>query len=154
MGNDFMKLRITALCRELGISARKFAVSIGHSTGWVTSLERLKKPTISTEDVNKILSIYPSVSRHYLLTGEGKIFKDDADTLDEYPDSHMPEDYRELYLSYRKDLAETRKEASVLRESYLSLLDKYNHLLENYMSLQTQLLAASEERDKIETKKA
>ena len=137
-----MKERVSNVCKALGVSMRQFGIVIGRSGGWVNSLSTLKTPAVSSEDISRILDAYPAVNKDYILSGIGDPLRDDADTLSEFPESFepRPDDYRELCMAYRQDLAEMREETRRLREAYLLLLENNNKLMENYSILQAACL--------------
>ncbi len=75
-----IQLRLMSVGEALGISMRQLSMSIGRSPGWVNSLEKTKGDGISSEDLSKIIDTYPTVSKDYLLTGEGSPLREDVDT--------------------------------------------------------------------------
>lgn len=156
---NYMNERILKVCESLGISKRQFGISIGRSGGWVGSLATKKGQSISLDDLQKILLTYPAVNKDYILSGNGDPLLENVDTLSDFPDSYMPEadNYKELCMAYRQDLADARDEIKRLREAYFQLLEKSNNLMESYSTLQAACLKTGinpMERDILETKKA
>lgn len=146
-----------AIGRILGISMRQLSMSIGKSEGWVSSLEKTKGDGISSEDMSKIFETYPMVNKEFLLEGKGEPIREDADTLAELPQSYEPEadNYRELCMAYRADLAETREDLRRQREAYFALMEVNNKLFAELARIQAVCLAAGlkiEDRDNNETK--
>lgn len=152
-----IQLRLNAVGEALGLSMRQLALSIGHSEGWVSSLSNLKRDGITSEDLYKILDAYPEVNKDFILTGKGSPIREDFDTLAKMPDSYEPEadDYRELCMAYRADLAETREDLRRQREAYFALMEVNNKLFAELARIQAVCLAAGlkiEDRDNNETK--
>lgn len=144
-----------AVVAALGLSARKFCFAIGKSDGWVSSLNKNKADAITSDVLRKILDTFPMVNREYLLDGSGSPLLDETDTLDDIP-GYEPEadDYKELCMAYRRELADMREEARRLRNAYMDLLDSSNRILESCAMLQAACLKAGvplPERDKNET---
>lgn len=139
MEENFIKLRLEALCKALGISMRQFGISIGRSGSWVSSLSKIKTDAITTRDMSKILDIYPRANIGYLLTGNGSPLLDDV-APPQGQTSPMDEivNYKDLCTAYRQDLAEAREEIRKLRDSYLDLMQQFNRLLVQF-SVQTAL---------------
>lgn len=147
-----MKLRLEQVARALGMSASKLSISIGRSSGYINSL----KGGIASTDLSKIIEMYPMVNRNFILNGEGEPIKDDVDTLAQLPESYEPEsdNYRELCMAYRQDLADTREDLRKTREAYFALMEQNNRLLSDLTRLQTACIAAGvpiESRDNSET---
>lgn len=142
MAKKQIQLRLMAIGKALGISMRQLSLSIGKSEGWVTSLEKTKKDGISSEDMSKIFETFPMVNKVYLLEGKGEPIREDADTLAELPQSYEPEsdNYRELCMAYRQDLADARGEIRKLREAYFLLMEKNNSLMSDLAALQSTLI--------------
>ncbi len=153
MEEKIMKLRLDAVAKALGISSSKLGVSIGRSTGYVNSL----KDGISTADLSKIIEAYPAVNLNYILSGKGSPIREDVDTLTELQDIYEPEadDYRELCMAYRADLADTREDLRRQREAYFALMEVNNKLFAELARIQAVCLAAGlkiVDRDNNETK--
>lgn len=144
MAKKQIQLRLNAVGEALGISMRQLAKSIGRSEGWVSSLSNLKGDGISSEDLSKIIDTYPEVNKDYLLTGNGSPIREDYDTLTELPDTYEPksDDYRELCMAYRADLAETREDLRRQREAYFALMEVNNKLFAELARIQAACLAA------------
>lgn len=159
MKERVMYPRMLAVTRALGISNRKFCLSIGKSEGWVTSLRSTKYDAIPSDTIRKILQTYPMINRDFILEGKGEPILDETDTLSTLPQSYQPEadNYKELCMAYRQDLADTRQELARLREAYFQLLDKNSMLMASLAALQASQIAEEtedESRDEEETKKA
>ena len=142
MAKKMIQLRLMAVGEALGISMRQLSLSIGRSAGWVNSLGKIKSDGISSEDLSKIIEMYPTVNKDYLLTGEGSPLRDDVDTLGHSFFRPKGDDYKELCMAYRQDLADARDEIRRLREAYFRLVDTNNQLLEEYSLLQAACLKA------------
>lgn len=147
-----------AIGKALGISMRQISMSIGKSAGWVNSLEKTKRDGISSEDMSKIFEIYPMVNKEYLLEGKGEPIREDTDTLAELPLSYEPEadNYRELCMAYRQNLADTREDLRRQREAYFSLMEVNTQLFAELARLQAACLAAGlkiPDRDSVDTNK-
>ena len=65
--------KIDPLRRELKLSVEEFACAVGESTN---SVANWRKRNIGTRVINKIVKAFPQVSREWLMTGEGPIFKE------------------------------------------------------------------------------
>lgn len=153
-----------AIGSALGVSMRQLSMSIGKSEGWVSSLEKTKGDGISSEDMSKIFETYPMVSKEYLMEGKGNPIREDYDTLAHLPDTYEPEadDYRELCMAYRADLADTRTELADTREdlrrqreAYFALMEVNNKLFAELTRIQALCLAAGlqlSDRDKSDPK--
>lgn len=142
MAKKMIQLRLMSVGEALGISMRQLSLSIGRSPGWVNSLEKTKGDGISSEDLSKIIDTYPTVSKDYLLTGEGSPLREDVDTLGHPFFQPKGDDYKELCMAYRQDLADAREDIRRLREAYFKLVDYNNQLLEEYSLLQAACLKA------------
>lgn len=158
MAKKQIQLRLIAIGRALGISMRQLSLSIGKSEGWVSSLEKTKGDGISSEDMSNIFETYPMVNKEFLLEGKGEPIREDADTLAELPLSYEPEadNYRELCMAYRQDLADTREDLRRQREAYFSLMEVNNQLFAELARLQAACLAAGlkiPDRDSVDTNK-
>lgn len=159
MEEKIIQKRLKAVCEALGISDRKFAISIGKSGGYINSLRKTKGDGIPSDILSKISEVYPTVNRDYLLEGVGDPLNDETDTLSQFPNGHQPEpdNYKELCMAYRQDLADAREEIKKLREAYFQLLETSNKLLSDYAALQALCIKEGVPhtyRDDYETKKA
>ena len=65
---------IDELLDSLKISQLQFAESLNVTTGAITNL---KKRHLGIKVINKIVDAYPQVSREWLMTGEGRIFREE-----------------------------------------------------------------------------
>lgn len=144
MQEKIIYLRVKEVISALGISARQFCSSIGKSDGWVTSLRNTKSDGIPSDTLSKILETFPTVNRDYILEGSGEPLLDETDTLAQFPHTYQPapDNYKELFLAYRQDLADTRNELNRLRDAYSNLLETNNRLMADYVALQTIALQA------------
>lgn len=131
MEEKIIQARLKAVCKALGISLRKFSLSIGRSAGFITSLGKKKGDGITSELLSKISEVYPIVNRNYILEGNGSPLLDETDTLSILPHTFPPEadNYKELCMAYRQDLAEAREEIKKLREAYFKLMESNNKLM-------------------------
>jgi len=167
MEEKIIQARLKAVCEALGISMRQFSLSIGRSAGFINSLRKTKGDGITSDLLSKISEVYPMVNRDYILEGNGEPLLDETDTLSVFPHTFQPQadNYKELCMAYRQDLADAREEIKRLRDAYYKLMEANNKLLADYASLSAFLLtsqkpvsiqAASQSvcRDNIETKKA
>jgi hypothetical protein len=66
-----MKKRLIEFLAYLGIGQLAFEEKVGLSRGYVNKVV----DSIRTDTVNKIISVYPELSRTWLLTGEGEMIK-------------------------------------------------------------------------------
>lgn len=158
MEEKIIVTRLKEVCRSLGVSERKFSVSIGKSTGYINSLRKTKGEGIPSDVLSKISDAFPQVNREYISEGIGDPLLDETDTLrPPYGVQPAADNYKELFLAYRQDLAEARDEIKRLREAYFQLLESNNILMANYSALQAACLQTGTNpmsRDIIETKKA
>lgn len=174
MTEKIIQARLRAVCKALGLSERKFSLSIGKSEGYINSLRKTKGDGIPSDILSKISEVYPSVNRTYLLEGIGDPLLDETDTLSQFPlGAHPgPDNYKELCMAYRQGLADAREEIKKLREAYFLLMETNNRLMADLASLHASILASqsasptisqpaslqtspqSESRDNYETKKA
>ena len=92
--------------------------------------------------MSKISEIYPTVNRTYLLEGIGDPLLDETDTLSQFPLGAQPgpDNYKELCMAYRQDLADARDEIKRLREAYFMLMETNNKLLADLATLQAACL--------------
>jgi len=67
-----MKKRLIQFLNHLGIGQDKFAKSVGLSRGYVNNI----KDNMTLRSVNKIVQVYPELNENWLLTGEGKMLKE------------------------------------------------------------------------------
>lgn len=142
MEEKIIQVRLKAVCEALGISMRKFSLNIGRSGGFINSLRKTKGDGITSDLLSKISEVYPMVNRDYILEGIGEPLLDETDTLAIFPSNYQPQadNYKELCMAYRQDLADAREEIKRLREAYLQLVEKNNKLLVNLAALQTASL--------------
>lgn len=138
MVEKIIKERLKLVCKALGVSERHFSISIGKSSGYVNSLQRIKGEGIPSDVLSKILDVYPMVSKDYILTGNGDPLLDETDTLSQFPNARQPEadNYKELCMAYRQDLADAREEIKKLREAYFQLMEANNKLMAEWAALQ------------------
>ena len=69
-----MKKRLTQFLNHLGIGQEKFAKNVGLSRGYVNNI----KDNMTMKSVNKIVKFYPQLNENWLLTGEGKMLKENS----------------------------------------------------------------------------
>ena len=142
MTEKIIQARLRAVCKALGLSERKFSLSIGKSDGYINSLRKTKGDGIPSDVLSKISEIYPTVNRTYLLEGIGDPLLDETDTLSQFPLGAQPgpDNYKELCMAYRQDLADARDEIKRLREAYFMLMETNNKLLADLATLQAACL--------------
>ncbi len=71
-----MKERILLLIRELGTTVRGFEQECGMSNGYINNI----KGNIGAKKLEDILKAFPQLNRAWLLTGEGTMLKEEANT--------------------------------------------------------------------------
>lgn len=71
MDNTF-KERLCLFINELGISQRRFELSIGVSNGFVKNISK----SIGAEKLRRILETYPQLNQTWLMCGEGEMLID------------------------------------------------------------------------------
>lgn len=71
MDNTF-KERLCLFINELGISQRRFELSIGVSNGFVKNISK----SIGAEKLRRILETYPQLNQTWLMCGEGEMLND------------------------------------------------------------------------------
>lgn len=64
-----IKGRLDLIIKELGVSGRTFSKECGFSESYFASIN----DGIGADKINKILSIYPQFSAHWLITGDGEM---------------------------------------------------------------------------------
>ena len=64
-----MKERLMEFLKYLGVGQNKFAERVGLSRGYVNNIG----DNITMKSVNKIVQVYPELSKNWLLTGEGEM---------------------------------------------------------------------------------
>lgn len=69
------KDRLLELLEELGYGQNKFEEKCGISRGTIAH----SKGDMSSTSLNKIANTYPNVNVHWLITGEGEMFKDEKE---------------------------------------------------------------------------
>ena len=138
MTEKIIRERLRFVCEALGVSERRFSLSIGKSGGYVNSLQKIKGEGIPSDVLSKILDVYPMVNKDYILTGNGDPLLDETDTLSQFPNARQPEadNYKELCMAYRQDLADAREELKKLREAYFQLMEANNKLMAEWATLQ------------------
>ena len=67
-----MKKRLIQFLNHLEIGQDKFAKNVGLSRGYVNNI----KDNMTLKSVNKIVQVYPELNEKWLLTGEGKMLKE------------------------------------------------------------------------------
>lgn len=67
---------IDSIIQEVNMNAAQFAKSIGAHPTQIYDLQTGKTKSISPAMANKILSVYPSFSKLWVLTGEGEMYTD------------------------------------------------------------------------------
>lgn len=158
MEEKIIQQRLKEVCKALGISERMFALSIGKSGSYINSLRKTKGDGIPSDVLTKISVAFPLVNRDFIIEGIGDPLLDETDTLTPaYGIQPTPDNYKELCMAYRQDLAEARDEIKRLREAYFQLLESNNRLMSNYSALQAACLKTGTnpvDRDVFETKKA
>lgn len=126
-----MKERIKSLIQALNISGREFSKSIGQSESWSRTIGK----TIGNDIVAKILTTYPNVSIHWLVLGEGEIFKDDNPLL-----GMFNKNYESILEDLRSDNKELRRENQMLRESILEMMERNEKLMVENVTLRAKEL--------------
>ena len=78
-----MKKRLILFIEYLNIGQNKFAKTVGLSIGYMSTI----KENITIKTVDKICSVYPYLNKHWLLTGEGAMLKEEPqiNTTNMYP---------------------------------------------------------------------
>ena len=66
-----LKIRLAEFLAYLGVGQAKFAESVGLSRGFANNIG----DSIRKDNLNKIISIYPELNTNWLITGEGKMLK-------------------------------------------------------------------------------
>lgn len=139
MEEKVIQTRLKDVCKALGISLRQFSLSIGRSAGFITSLGKTKGDGITSDLLSRISDTYPMVNREYILEGKGDPLLDETDTLSILPHTFPPDadNYKELCMAYRQDLAEAREEIKKLRDAYFKLIETNNKLMSEIAALQS-----------------
>lgn len=156
MTEKIIQTRLRIVCKALGLSERKFSLSIGKSEGYINSLRKTKGNGIPSDVLSKISEVHPAVNRSYLLEGIGDPLLDETDTLSLFPGTQPgPDNFKELCMAYRQDLVDAREEIKKLREAYFLLMETNNKLMADLASLHASILSSQAvSRDNIDTKKA
>ena len=123
-----MKQRILTLCDALGISQNNFSVSIGKSSGYVSNMPG----DINSAVLRSIIRVYPQVSMHWLLTGEGEPLID-PNAMD------SQKQYERLLSMQKTQIKELKAEVTALNREIGGILKELEIERELTDSLKKQL---------------
>lgn len=117
----FIKERVKQVAENKGIPLGKFFNEIGvSSTGF--SGEKIKKG-INSETIQKIISIYPDVDAHWLVTGEFK-----KEEKEEKKENCVMEEPQKYGGDYKDKYIEVLEENRQLNKKVLRLMESNNNL--------------------------
>lgn len=130
-----IKKRLQELSLALGVSGRKFGLTIGRSESWV----RAKSVKIGTDVLVNLSTAWPHVNIGWVLTGIGPMFISDTAFLAAEGRELLDinKDYN-LISVLREDNQELRKENKELRETLLGFMKKNEELLIENTQLKIQ----------------
>lgn len=118
--------KIDILLEELGMSQAEFASALGVTSGAVGNW---KKRVLGTSVINKIAEAFPNVSREWLMTGDGDVFKNIVNAGYKSVFGKTPQ---ELGASYLIELyAERIKKTDELNASLLNAISEVKALAED-----------------------
>lgn len=69
--------RIILFINHLGISVRKFDISIGASNGYTLRMKK-NRASVGSDMLERIAEKYPTINIDWLITGEGSMIKDNV----------------------------------------------------------------------------
>lgn len=121
-----IKKRLREVCSQLGLSGRKFGVTIGRSESWL----RAESEKIGTDVLVNLSTAWPQVNVGWVLTGIGAMFIPNSSVVvaEPYGNKTINKDY-ELVSELREDNSELRKENNQLRGAMLELMRRNEELL-------------------------
>lgn len=121
-----IKKRLREVCLQLGLSGRKFGVTIGRSESWL----RAESDKIGTDVLVNLSTAWPQVNVGWVLTGIGAMFIPNSAIIvsESCGNGKINKDY-DIVAGLREDNTELRKENKQLRETVLGLMRKNEELL-------------------------
>lgn len=121
-----IKKRLREVCLQLGLSGRKFGVTIGRSESWL----RAESDKIGTDVLVNLSTAWPQVNVGWVLTGIGAMFIPNSAIIvsESCGNEKINKDY-DIVAGLREDNTELRKENKQLRETVLGLMRKNEELL-------------------------
>ncbi|MBD0849416.1 hypothetical protein [Maribacter arenosus] len=72
--------RLMQFIKYAGLSARQFDLSIGASNGYILRMQK-NNASIGSDVIENILKTYPHLNVNWLITGEGKMLKENEEEL-------------------------------------------------------------------------
>jgi len=73
--------RIFEVIEHLGLSARKFDISIGAANGYSLRMKK-NNASVGTDVIERIIKQYPKINLVWLITGKGTMFIEEQSTSD------------------------------------------------------------------------
>ena len=128
-----MKQRLIKFLSYLGIGQLAFEDKVGLSRGFVNNIGY----SIREKSINKILSVYPELSKTWLLTGEGEMLKSSVGV--HATQVVAPSDGQSL-----QEIQRLRQELSELKDKYIEVLEE-NRKLRQFPPADGKFDAASRE---------
>ena len=119
------KERLKSYCKSVGLTVKEFEVSIGASNGYVNSISK----GIGEDKLSIIIEKFPNLSIEWLLTGKGKMLKEEVVT--EVEDSYYKELYNDMKIEFTKimgHLEQVTKDQRSIIESQKFLIDKLSNM--------------------------
>lgn len=99
--NSPVKQRLINYIKHKGISIRQFCLSIGASPSFVANIVK----SIQPDKINSIANQYPDLNTGWLLTGEGKMLKEDYSTQTNPAATQMEFDFNRWMINEEKKTA-------------------------------------------------
>lgn len=115
---SFIKERIKEIALNKGIPIGKFFKKLDLAPSGFNG-EKIKKGA-NSDTIEKIVSLFPDVDLHWLITGEQKIEKEKENIVMEEPDNYES-GYKEKYIKMLEENRELRIENKSLLKSIDSL---------------------------------
>lgn len=125
--NTLIKERILQLAKNKGFSYETFLTKVDLKYANFKGIQ--KKGGINSNSIGKILSEFPDVDLHWLVTGEQKIEKEKENIVMEEPDNYES-GFKEKYLKMLEENRELRIQKESLQKSIDSLKKSDKQILD------------------------
>lgn len=119
------KERLKSYCKSVGLTVKEFEVSIGASNGYVNSISK----GIGEDKLSIIIEKFPNLSIEWLLTGKGKMLKEEEVT--EVEDSY----YKELYFEMKKEYTNVMGHLEQVTKDQRSIIESQKFLIEKLSNM-------------------
>ena len=121
---------ISKILDYTGLNAANFCAKIGANPNLVYDMKNGKTKRISDEIADKILKVFPEISRIYLVTGEGEMLDADTDrTHKETENTEVPKDDSTVVQMLRDMLREKESKIEELIADNAQLRQQLRNLL-------------------------